>query len=195
MTNTITSPWLQTRSGRAFPLIDPQPSDVYWPDIIFALSHVNRFGGHAGGYSVAQHSILVADSLPLEWRAYGLLHDAHEAFVGDFPTPLKNMLEDRGMGLWSVAMDIDHAIFLAADLVYPMPEEIDEAVHYADVRALITERRDLMAEPPHAWGDWYESANPFPERIVRWSPEQTIRRFATALANAGLTIPPVSFTA
>lgn len=43
---TVAVPWLQTRSGRAFPLIEPKPEHVHWPDIIYALSHINRFGGH-----------------------------------------------------------------------------------------------------------------------------------------------------
>jgi hypothetical protein len=190
----MNSPWLQTRSGRAFPLINPEPSEVHWPDIVFALSHINRFGGHVGTYSVAQHSILVADQLRPEWRIYGLLHDAHEAFVGDFPTPLKCALDDRDSytALRYIAEDIDRAILLAADCCYPVPEEIADAVHIADRRALLTERRDLMANPPHSWGPEYDNVIPLPERIVRCSPEWAMRRFGSALAGSGLTIPSLS---
>jgi hypothetical protein len=189
------APWMQTRSGRKFPLIDPRPEHVYWPDIIYALSHINRFGGHVGHYSVAQHSMLVASALLPEWRPYGLLHDAHEAFVGDVPTPLKVALgNNQRTGLGGIARAIDRAVFEAAGLCWPMPTEIKEAVHYADMRALMTERRDLMVVPPDTWGGNYEEVRPLPEPIVRWTTQQTIARFAGALAGCGLTVAPISFT-
>ena len=192
---SLDTPWLQTRSGRAFPLLDPVPLDVHWPDIIFALSHINRFGGHVGVYSVAQHSLLVANQLRPEWRVYGLLHDAHEAFLGDIPTPLKKLLDDENERTVSwLARGMDRAIFQAADCCYPVPEEIMEAVHIADRRALMTERRDLMEHPPaYSWGAEYEEVKPLSERIIRWSPEQTIRAFSAALARCGLTVPSIFF--
>lgn len=194
----VAVPWLQTHSGRRFPLVDPRPSDIYWPDVVYALAHVYRFGGHAGAYSVAQHSIVVADQLRPEWRVYGLLHDAHEAYIGDVPTPLKNLLEATAApahSLSRIVQAIDRAVFEAADLCYPVPQEIDEAVHIADRRALMTERRDLMNEPPpESWGEEYERVALLPQRIVRWSTQQTIARFAGALLDCGLRIPGVIFT-
>jgi hypothetical protein len=189
-------PWLQTFNGRAFPLIDPDPSDVCFEDIAYALAHVNRFCGHAGAYSVAQHSIVVADQLRPEWRVYGLLHDAHEAFLCDVPTPLKKAIGgNMRTGLWGLSDAIDKAILRAADLCYPVPQEIAEAVHIADVRALVTERRDLMREPPRSWGEPYDSAVPLPDRIIRWTPQQAMARFTLALGAAGVLIGPCTFVA
>lgn len=191
---TIAVPWLQTRSGRVFPLIDPRPEHVYWPDVVYALAHVNRFGGHVGHYSVAQHSILVADQLLPEWRPYGLLHDAHEAFVGDVTTPLKIALgTNQRVGLGGIVRDIDRAVLEAAGLCWPVPQEIAEAVKIADVRALVTERRDLHMPAPESWGEELEKVLPLPERIVRWTTQQAIARFGIALAEVGLTVAPVSF--
>lgn len=188
-----TTPWLQTRSGRAFPLLDPQPSDVHWPDIVYALAHTNRFGGHVGPYSVAQHSVLVAKQLRPEWRAYGLLHDAHEAFIGDIPTPLKRLVDRYTSALWCMSEDIDAAIFRAAGLLFPWPEEIAEAVKIADIRVLVTERRDLMREPPHSWGTEYDNVEPLPERIEIWPAEKAIARFALMLSTEiNLTLSPAS---
>lgn len=198
---TAHTPWLQTRSGRKFPLIDPCVEHVYWPDVIYALAHTNRFGGHVGHYSVAQHSCLVADQLRPEWRLYGLLHDAHEAYVGDIATPLKRALGANRPYVTAPAMHqldhivrgIDFAIYSAADLCYPVPQEIDEAVHIADRRAIVTERRDLHLPPPESWGEEYEKTVPLPEPIVRWNTQQTIARFAGALMDAGLAVPLISF--
>jgi hypothetical protein len=71
--------------------------EVFVPDvesIAFALAHINRFTGHAGAYSVAQHSVLVAQQLPPELKLAGLLHDATEAYLTDLSSPLKAMLPE-----------------------------------------------------------------------------------------------------
>lgn len=54
-----------------------------------ALAKINRFAGNTPHqWSVASHSVLVSRlcSSP-EAKAWGLLHDAHEAFLGDIITP------------------------------------------------------------------------------------------------------------
>jgi hypothetical protein len=190
----MTLPWLQTHTGRAFPLINPTHEDVRWPDVIYALAHINRFTGHAGTYSVAQHSCLVAEQLPHDMKLYGLLHDAHEAYLGDISTPLKRMLKVLcGVHLWSLFDTMDEAIYRAADLSYPVPQTIREAVKLADTRAMMTERRDLMREPPQSWGKEYERVVPLPEKLTRWTPHQAIARFALALGAAGLQVSTCTF--
>lgn len=68
--------------------------------IAFALTFINRFTGHAGSYSVAEHSILVyrkiAQGFPddYELQLSALLHDATEAYLGDVSSPLKRLLPD-----------------------------------------------------------------------------------------------------
>lgn len=195
-----TTPWAQTHSGRAFPLIDPTPSDVHWPDIAYALAHLNRFAGHAGAYSVAQHSIVVASILPREWRAYGLVHDAKEFVINDTPTPAKRaqrMCAERWagkMGGQCVDMsrelmegDIDAAIYESAGLIWPVPGEIDEAVHIADVRAMVTEKRDLLLPAPRPWG--FEHVAPLKDPIVPWAwPERSFDEFMRALAECGIGV-------
>ncbi|MCF7979321.1 MAG: hypothetical protein K9L82_15175, partial [Chromatiaceae bacterium] len=71
---------IHTYSGIAFDLRDPQPAMVRLDDIVHSLSLINRFNGAAlFPYSVAQHSLHVAELLPAELRPEGLLHDAAEA--------------------------------------------------------------------------------------------------------------------
>lgn len=198
-------PWAQTFSGRVFPLIDPEPYDVYWPDVVYGLAHCNRFAGQVGTYVVAQHSIVVADQLPPEWRLYGLLHDGHEAYIGDPTRPFVQALQwyadgaiddmgHVGKGVRKLKAGIDRAIYTAAGLEYPVPLRIDNAVHIADVRAMMTERRDLMRRPPKSWGRELEEVPPLPHRITAWSPTHAIAQFVLALGDAGLNIGAPIFT-
>lgn len=57
------SPWLQSVSGAAVPLLAPTPADVRWRDIAESLGRLCRYGGHVlpPHYSVAQHCLVVAD--------------------------------------------------------------------------------------------------------------------------------------
>jgi hypothetical protein len=193
-------PWMQTKSGRAFPLVDPEPSDVHWPDVCYGLAHNNRYAGHAGAYSVAQHSILVANALPKEYRLYGLLHDAHEAFIGDITRPVNKAiihLANRMCGdhvaadvedvLTDLKYGIDKAIFAKAGL-NPIPsQEIREMVHVADVRTLAAEVRDLLAPAPAPW-NFHEKYESLPEKIVAWDATTSFVEFGMALSRElGLT--------
>lgn len=68
--------------------------------IAYSLCFLNRFNGHVGAYSVAQHSVHVYQQLkflyPTDHRLHlsGLLHDATEAYLGDVSSPLKALLPD-----------------------------------------------------------------------------------------------------
>lgn len=87
-----------TISGRSFDLKAPVPADIDIKDIGHALSNICRFAGHVKEfYSVAEHSVAVAAWLRKQGFApgvqmAGLLHDAHEAYTGDLPTPLKRLM-------------------------------------------------------------------------------------------------------
>lgn len=93
-------PWKQTASGRAFPLICPQHSDVDFDvDIAGELSRLARFTGdiRGGAYSIAQHSVVGADILMQEtgdrdMAAAFVLHDAHEGVIGDIATPAQQAI-------------------------------------------------------------------------------------------------------
>ena len=147
------SVWMLTHTGRAFALGRPTPSMVCIEDVAHHLALINRFTGATGRpYSVAEHSLLVAEILeragarPMCLRA-ALLHDAHEAYVGDISTPVKTFLgEDwhrleRGV---LGAVQQHFGIFEAAR-VHAV------AIKYADLVALATERRDLIPAHPAPW--------------------------------------------
>jgi hypothetical protein len=103
-------PWIQTVSGIKFPLLDPSPRHFNLFDISWHLSRINRYTGAIQNhhYSVAEHSLYVAEvthAICVEKGftvtrgqaiAAGLMHDAHEAYLGDLSAPLKKVLRDLG---------------------------------------------------------------------------------------------------
>lgn len=107
-----------------------QPFVPCLPSIARALSHINRYTGHVGQYSVAQHSVLVARSLPIKYRLSGLLHDAHEAYIGDVSSPLKRHLPEY-VKLESTYQDVIDAAFDVKGR--------HTLVRHADLAMLITE--------------------------------------------------------
>lgn len=166
--------WIQTHSGRKFDLGAPDPSSVRIDDIAQHLSLTNRFNGATREpYSVAQHSCLVSDACPREYRLQGLLHDAAEAYVGDLTRPLKICLEQLGgrhafdATYQRVTTAIEQA--LGVDLVLLPPE-----VKTCDDILLATERRDLMATAPEPWA-WLPP--PLEERIQVWDWKHARRQF------------------
>lgn len=169
-------PWAQTVSGGRWWYIDPQPEDVRWRDIAMALARVPRFGGHVSEdvphYSVAQHCCIVCDWLPPTLRLAGLLHDAHEAYLGDLLTPLKAALAEAGgdqvVETWRQLVEVtDQAIHAAAGIALPSGGDALVIRHH-DLRALATERRDLLAECEAPW----TVQLPPPDRITiqPWGP-------------------------
>ncbi len=185
-----TDPWMQTASGRTWDLLTPSAEDVHWPDIAESLAKLCRFNGHTTHfYSVAQHCCLVADSLPPEWRLHGLLHDAHEAFVGDQTSPLKESFKalDGIAALERLTEITDRAIYAAAGMETPLDPTAVANVKFADLTLLATERRDLLAPTDRLWS--YALPTPLPTPIKPWSwpraAEEWIERLRAHLLREG----------
>jgi hypothetical protein len=144
--------WIQTYTGRAFDLLNPDPSVICVEDIAHHLALINRFTGASRvGYTVAQHSVRVAQLLPARLRLAGLLHDAAEAYTGDWSSPLK-------MAVRAVCTDVLERIHLpiecAVEARFGLELTLDDRVEIkrADLVMLATERRDLMGPSPRP--DW-----------------------------------------
>jgi 5'-deoxynucleotidase YfbR-like HD superfamily hydrolase len=94
--------WQRMLSGRRLDILNPSPLDVEIEDIAHGLARVARWNGQTRGavsFSVAQHSVLVAEILglldpaaPARWRLFALLHDAPEYVIGDMISPFKAAL-------------------------------------------------------------------------------------------------------
>jgi 5'-deoxynucleotidase YfbR-like HD superfamily hydrolase len=91
----------------------------------------------------------------VEARPYALLHDAHEAFLGDWSSPVKAALDALGAGFATRHLvDLaDRAVYRACSLPWPPPPLIEAEVKHADRVALATERRDLLDDCSIDWGD------------------------------------------
>lgn len=89
------APVIRTFSGNWVNVFDPQEDQITIEDIAHGLSNLCRYGGHTRVfYSVAQHSIHCAEVLrnsntSLQQQFDALMHDASEAYLMDFPRPIK----------------------------------------------------------------------------------------------------------
>lgn len=165
--------WIMTYTGRAFYPTEPRIEDIVIEDIAHALAHVCRFAGHTRSfYSVAQHSVLVADECPESMRLYALLHDASEAYLGDVPRPLKRLSE------WSDYRGCEDRLKALIYARFGLPEIEPKELKIIDRRMLRTEQRDLM--PPAAYGERRDDVEPYAKTITPWRPDAAERIFTMA---------------
>lgn len=139
----MSGPAIRTVSGRDVPLMTFGPEHVALKDIAHALAHQCRWGGHTRRfYSIAEHCLLVAALVPPAHRAYALLHDASEAYLGDVVAPLKR--SSALAGYREIEARVQAAIYRAVGLD---PDAVPETVHAADLVALEVEGVALF-DPP-----------------------------------------------
>lgn len=151
--------WIATHTGKRYRPGNPRVEDIDIQDIAHALSLICRFNGHTKEfYSVAQHSVLVALQCSPENALEGLLHDAHEAYIGDVATPLKPFLPDF--------KQLDKINELAIRRKFGLPAEKSPEVKLQDSRAAVTEKRDLLPNSP----PWDIDIQPWEAKILPWSP-------------------------
>lgn len=160
--------WIQTHSGGAVDLLAPLPEMIHPHDIAVGLARIPRFNGHTiDPFSVAQHSMLVlrifdfmADRPTPEDRLAALLHDAHEAYMGDLATPV---VESLSYFARAAVLDLKQRLQEAVHWRFGLPtvlgDSVLSAIKTADRIALATEKQWLLAPEPKPWDDW----EPLPE--------------------------------
>ena len=208
----MTPVYAATASGRLVDLMAPQFETKHlYSEIAHGLANLARFAGQTDvAYSVAQHSLLMAEAAEdetgdAELAAFCLLHEGHEAVLGDKTSPrkraeaetLRRMLKRSGApqevaqawiartSLVSARAEepIDAAIWQAAGLSRAAADRHAAAVRLYDLRALLTEKRDLFAGSP-PWPDMPDGLRPLPLRartIQPLPPGRAYERFAAAL--------------
>ena len=178
--------WMQTNTGKAFDLKDPDPRLVdFENDVASALSKLARYSGHTDGeygYSVAQHCVLGAETLfektgSSRMASLFLLHDAHEAYIGDIATPTMRVLDDLSDGGFSAALGrlktrLDAAIHRAAGIL-PADECEMVAIKHHDIAMMNAERYALKRPAPRSWGSAFDAipaADIWHEELWPWDP-------------------------
>ncbi len=137
--------YISTFLGNRFYPQNPCVDDIDIIDIAHGLAYICRFNGQTTSfYSVAQHSLMVADLVPDDLKLEALMHDAAEAYLGDVVKPLKVLLPDYKAIEEQVSTIISKA-FSLGDCCHP-------AIKQADLTALATEKRDLMPYSTEPWG-------------------------------------------
>jgi uncharacterized protein len=151
-----------TACGLPFWSAAPSEMDIRIRDIACQLARNCRFNGALKDdveiYSVAQHSCLVSDHCPPEFRFEGLMHDAAEAYTGDMIKPIKLQLAE-----WK---HIETRIDLCIRRKYKLPMRMSWQVKEQDRLAVVTEHRDLQVVTGLV--DWGEMPDPWPETIEPW---------------------------
>lgn len=150
--------WMLTHEGHEVCLVGPKAAESVFDlaDVAHALALINRFNGHTKRpYSVAEHSLVVAELAALAGEAVDvqfacLMHDAHEAYVGDVIHPVKEVLGKP----WSdfeahVCQLVGRRLGVAGLL-----RQHRQVVRLFDLQALATERRDLKLWEPERHGMW-----------------------------------------
>lgn len=175
--------WFVTYSGEQLDPLHPDPAKINLVDIAHHLSNICRFGGACPTfYSVASHSMYVADLLPDDLRVEGLLHDAAEAYVGDMIKSIKVHCNDFQAIEWEWEWAI--RVRFELDPLDPslVPAERKAAIKRADISALLAERRDVFKDTR----EYDEIAEPGEQRCVPLIPEYGERLFLAYARRVGL---------
>lgn len=138
--------WFPTYSGWRYWPEDPRPGDFNIEDIATSLAGTCRFNAHIDShYSVAQHSILMAEYSERALAYFKstnfaiLMHDGPETFLHDIATPIKSLLGHEYKRLtnlcWSAMVEqykIEDGLIIQA------------AVKWLDDQFLRVEARDVF---------------------------------------------------
>lgn len=150
--------WMLTAQGHEHHMLghQAQANTFELEDVAHALALQNRFNGHTTRpYSVAEHSLLVADialfdGATVAQQLAALMHDAHEAYTGDVVSPVK----------WAVGapwQDFEagqaHLLRKRFGLLSAFAS-CRQQLHQWDLTALATERRDLTLWEPERHAPW-----------------------------------------
>jgi hypothetical protein len=175
---------LTMASGIGIDLNAVRVEDIDFMVLAEHLGKEKRFNGATPNveYSVAQHQSIGYDAIrdaggtDLEMAAF-LIHDCHEAIWKDDPTPKKVTIVERiarrcGVLAEDIVAVLDEivdehnaAIYHAAGLPWPLPQDVQETVKRFDKIMFVTEWRDLMHDIPHPHWAPYIGITPLAKTI------------------------------
>lgn len=179
--------WQRMLSGRRLDLLDPSPLDIEIEDIAHGLSRVARWNGQTKGsaaFSVAEHSILVADLLcflqptaPADARLAALLHDAPEYVIGDLISPFKAAV---GLDYKALETRLLGAIHIRFGLPAVLPAKLTRTIKRADRIAAYLEATQLAGFSVSEARRFFGRFTRLPDITLRTLPPETAKkRFLT----------------
>jgi hypothetical protein len=153
--------------------LDPHEDDIDIEDIAHSLSMQCRFGGHTREfYSVAQHCVLLCER-GIEYNtdedAFAILmHDASEAYLIDFPRPVKALMPGYAEAE-NVMMRVINAKYgiVIDDRKRALIKRMDDAILYDESRELLPNGSPFV--------DRLHDVPTF--RIDPWPPDRAKRAF------------------
>lgn len=152
--------FIGTVSGNRFDLDTWQISKISLEDICIGLSHTSRFHGQTEDiYTVAEHSMRVADLVPPEYRLEALLHDGGEYILGDMASPLKKR--------FPLFKEMENAIMdqVVQHFGLNMTPEVKALIKEADNIMMATEKRDLRPRDSEEWS-YLDKVKPMSEHVI-----------------------------
>jgi 5'-deoxynucleotidase YfbR-like HD superfamily hydrolase len=164
--------WQRMLSGRRLDLLDPAAIDIEIDDIALGLARVARWNGQTRGgaiFSVAQHSVLVADladalapTLDAREHLMVLLHDAPEYVIGDMISPFKAVI---GESYREVEARLLAAIHLRFGLPAAPPAALKRLVKTADRIAAFFEATELAGFSTEEARHFFGEPRPLPRSL------------------------------
>lgn len=181
---------METRSGKLVDLASPDPKSITIDDVAWHLSRQPRFCGATTSdvvYNVAQHSVIVMnrvksenpDATP-ELLLRALLHDSHEAYMGDVISPMKNLL-DLSAPLRRLQSRLHMAVIrsMQKTIGKEIGFDIDPEIHRADMWAQSYEAYHLLLSRGRWWP--FEKAELLEQEMYRnfivWEPVHAYNSF------------------
>lgn len=162
---------IYTSGGEYFHFDRMNTASVTIEAIAHALGNLCRFTGHVREfYSVAEHSVHCSHLVPEEFALEALLHDGHEALVGDMASPLKWQLPHYAM--------IEEEVERSLRYDFGLPLKMSPEVKLADMMM-------LRHEKVHALGcsDEWPVLDGVPEtdkvELRFWTPSEARAAFMT----------------
>lgn len=183
---------METYTGRCVDLSKPNPADICIEDIAWHLSRIPRFCGATVSevpYCVAQHSVIVLNRIRQTvenpsriMQLKALLHDGHEAYMGDPISPMSNLL-DMAAPIARLKTRLQRAIYLGLVKDYEWHHDAfinlhREEIRRADCWARAYEAYHLM----HSKGHKYANAVLLEEEYILrnfivWTPAYAANSF------------------
>ena len=177
-------PWaetlLPTASGRLLDISSLAPSEIRLEDVATGLSRQVRWAGQTPRpYFVAQHSCLLALwtyrlGHPRSLVLACLFHDAEEAYLGDSPSPVKELyrLRQEEGPRSCLRAELLQAVFERFEISWDLLKRVkafDRALAWSEFETFFP-----LLPPPFFP---YQPGRSFPMPIEPWSSENSFRTF------------------